>query len=83
MYRTLLCLLTLLTLANAPAAAQSAADFFAGKTVTFVVGYTTGASYDSQARVLARHMAKHMPGKAQLVVQNMPGAGSQIGRAHV
>ena len=71
-----LVLLTALSCTARPAAAQQAADFYAGKTVTFVVGYTTGASYDSQARILTRHMSRYMPGKAQLVIQNMPGAGS-------
>lgn len=58
------------------AAAQSAADFYRGKTVTLIVGYSVGGGYDTYARILARHIGKHIPGQPNVVVQNMPGAGS-------
>jgi tripartite-type tricarboxylate transporter receptor subunit TctC len=74
----IVCLL-ILTAALAPsgaALAQPAPDFYRGKTLTLVVGYSVGGGYDTYARVLARHMAKHIPGNPSIIVQNMPGAGS-------
>jgi tripartite-type tricarboxylate transporter receptor subunit TctC len=61
-----------------PAHAQNTAvaDFYRGRTVTLIVGYSSGGGYDTYARLLARHMGKHIPGTPQIVVQNMPGAGS-------
>jgi tripartite-type tricarboxylate transporter receptor subunit TctC len=58
------------------ASAQSVADFYAGKTLSIQVGYSVGGGYDQYARALAQHMPKHVPGKPQIVVKNMPGAGS-------
>ena len=59
-----------------PAQAQSVESFYRGRTVTIVVGYSVGGGYDAHARVLARHLGKHIPGNPSVVVQNMPGAGS-------
>src|SRR5437763_10413137 len=55
-----------------PAAAQ---DFFAGKSITFIVGSGVGGGYDLQARLAARHLSKHIPGNPAIIVQNMPAAG--------
>ena len=66
----------LVWVAAAPACAQDAAEFYKGKTVQIVVGYGAGGGYDIYARMLARHMGKHIPGNPGMVVQNMPGAGS-------
>jgi len=60
----------------APAAAQDAASFYRGKTVRIVVGFSSGGGYDVYARVLARHLARHIPGSPSVIVQNMPGAAS-------
>src|ERR1700730_3453699 len=61
----------------APAAqAQSPADFYKGKNVELYIGYSVGGGYDLYARVLARHIAKHIPGNPTLVPKNMEGAGS-------
>jgi tripartite-type tricarboxylate transporter receptor subunit TctC len=60
----------------APARAQSAEDFYRGKTVTILVGFSAGGGYDQYARLLARHIGKHIPGNPAVTVQNMPGAGS-------
>ena len=60
----------------APARAQSVADFYRGRQMQMLIGYSAGAGYDLYARVLARHMGKHIPGNPTLVPQNMPGAGS-------
>lgn len=59
-----------------PTYAQSAAEFYAGKQITFIVGASTGGGYDTQARLVARHLGKHVPGNPTIIVQNMPGAGS-------
>jgi tripartite-type tricarboxylate transporter receptor subunit TctC len=59
-----------------PARADEVADFYKGKTVQLVVGYGPGGGYDVYARVLSRHIGKHIPGNPTVVVQNMPGAGS-------
>lgn len=59
-----------------PAHAQSAEEFYRGKTVTILVGFTAGGGYDLYARLLGRHLGRHIPGKPSVVVQNMPGAGS-------
>ena len=59
-----------------PARAQSVADFYRGKAVNLIVGYSPGGGYDTYTRILARHLAKHIPGNPTIVVQNMPGAGS-------
>ncbi len=55
---------------------QPAEPFFARKTITIYVGYTPGGSYDLYARLVARHLGKHVPGNPTVVAQNMPGAGS-------
>jgi len=60
----------------APVAA--AQDFYKGKTVQIVVGFDAGGGYDAYARLLARHLSKHIPGSPTFVVQNMPGAGSRV-----
>jgi tripartite-type tricarboxylate transporter receptor subunit TctC len=59
-----------------PTWAQGTADFYRGKTVTLIVGYSAGGGYDTYARILARHIGRHIPGQPAVVVQNMPGAGS-------
>lgn len=56
--------------------AQTPAEFYKGKTVTIVVGFTAGGGYDQYARLLARHIGGHIPGKPDVIVQNAPGAGS-------
>jgi tripartite-type tricarboxylate transporter receptor subunit TctC len=58
------------------ARADAVGDFYQGRQVTLVVGYGPGGGYDVFARLLARHLGKHIPGKPTIVVQNMPGAGS-------
>ncbi len=60
------------------ACAQDAGQFYAGKSITFIVGYGAGASYDSGARLIARQLGKYIPGKPSVVIQNMPGAGSMV-----
>ncbi|MGE0747353.1 MAG: Bug family tripartite tricarboxylate transporter substrate binding protein, partial [Rhodospirillales bacterium] len=66
-----------------PAQGQTPAEFFAGKTITLVVGYTAGGSYDFYARFLAEFLPRHLPGKPTIIVQNRPGAGSRNAANHV
>ena len=58
------------------AVAAHADDFYRGKTVTLVVGFTPGGGFDANARALARFLGRHIPGHPDVVVQNMPGAAS-------
>ncbi len=51
-------------------------DFYKGKAFTIVVGFSPGGGYDAYARVLARHLGEHIPGNPNVIVENMPGAGS-------
>jgi tripartite-type tricarboxylate transporter receptor subunit TctC len=69
----------------APAAAPAAkvdtkaiADFYSGKTVRIIVGFEAGGGYDTYARLISRHLPKHIPGNPNIVVENQPGAGSLI-----
>jgi tripartite-type tricarboxylate transporter receptor subunit TctC len=64
------------TLTALPATAASVADFYSGKTLTFIVGADAGGSYDLNARTVATYFVRHLPGHPTAVVQNMPGAGS-------
>ncbi len=59
-----------------PSLAQTAAEFYRGKTVSLYIGFSAGGGYDLYARVIARHMGKHIPGHPQVVPRNMEGAGS-------
>jgi tripartite-type tricarboxylate transporter receptor subunit TctC len=58
-----------------PGFGQSPADFYAGKTIELHVASSAGGGYDAHARLLARHMTKHLPGKPAIVVKNVEGAG--------
>jgi tripartite-type tricarboxylate transporter receptor subunit TctC len=60
----------------AGAQAQSVAEFYKGKTINVIVGYTAGGGYDLYARALTRHMGRHLPGNPNFIVQNITGAGS-------
>jgi len=56
--------------------AESVEDFYSGRTVNMDIGYSVGGGYDMYARLLARHLGEHLPGKPTITPQNMPGAGS-------
>lgn len=76
-------LLAALMLTGAPATADEVADFYRGKTVTMFIGYPAGGGYDLYARIIARHMGRHIPGNPQFVSQNMPGASSMVLGNHI
>ena len=65
------------SLVAAPALVR-ADDFYKGKTLTIIVGFTPGGGYDSYARALARFIPDHIPGHPTVIVQNEPGAGSLV-----
>ena len=58
--------------------AQSAADFYKGKTLKIIVGHQPGTGFDLYARVLAPYMSKHLPGNPKVIVQNMNGASGLV-----
>jgi tripartite-type tricarboxylate transporter receptor subunit TctC len=51
-------------------------DFYGGKTINLIVGYSAGGGYDQYARLLARHLGRYIPGQPTIVVHNMPGAAT-------
>ena len=66
----------LAVLGAARASAQSPAEFYKGKTVEMMIGYSVGGGYDVYARMIARHLGKHIPGNPVVTPKNMEGAGS-------
>ena len=68
--------ISLALLLSASAWAQAPTEFYKGRTVELYIGYSVGGGYDIYARLLARHMARHMPGNPVIAPKNMPGAGS-------
>jgi len=62
-------------LASSAMAQTAEPPFYAGKTVTILIGYAAGGTYDATARLIARHMPKHIPGHPTMLPQNMPGSG--------
>ena len=67
-------ILALSALGSSTAAAQSVADFYRGKTISMVIATAPGGDYDLRARLLARHIGRHIPGEPAIVPRNMPGA---------
>jgi len=79
--RLFLCSLILLPVA---AEANAAADeFFKGKTIRLLIGTSTGGAMDDWGRLIAPHLAKNIPGNPDIVVQNMPGAGTVVAANHI
>jgi tripartite-type tricarboxylate transporter receptor subunit TctC len=76
-------LLGLVSMLHATAHAQSVADFYSGKVVRIVVSYAPGGGYDNYSRLLARHLGNHIPGKPNVIVQNMPGGAGITASNHV
>ncbi len=81
--RTMAALIALVGLLVWGQSLHAQADFYKGKTITVIAGTTAGALYDQWSRVLAQHMGKHIPGKPDIIVQNMPGAGHMIAANYV
>jgi tripartite-type tricarboxylate transporter receptor subunit TctC len=69
-----------------PVAAQAqdaVADFYKGKTITMVIGLSPGGGYDIYARLVGKHMGKHIPGNPSFVPRNMTGAGGLVATNHL
>ena len=65
-----------LTICAQPAHAAGVEDFYKGRTVSIIIGYSVGGGYDTYGRLLSRYLGDHIPGRPTIVPQNMPGAGS-------
>ena len=76
--RGLACSAAMLCLLAAPARAQSVEDFYRGRTIDLYIGFTVGGGYDLYARLMARFLGDHVPGKPRVVPRQMTGAGSRI-----
>jgi tripartite-type tricarboxylate transporter receptor subunit TctC len=59
------------------------AQDFKDRTLTFIVGYSPGGTYDQYTRLIARHIGKYLPGNPARIVENMPGAGGIIAANHL
>ncbi|HYY87667.1 MAG TPA: hypothetical protein VFA49_02645, partial [Chloroflexota bacterium] len=66
------------TSAASAAAGGQVADFYRGKTIRIVVGFSPGGGFDTYARAISRYLGKYVPGNPVIVVENMPGAGSML-----
>src|SRR5262249_23161234 len=71
-------LVGLLLVTPAPAVAQPPGNFYRAKTINLLIGIQAGGAYDGYARLLARHLGRHIPGEPAVVPQNMPGAASLL-----
>jgi tripartite-type tricarboxylate transporter receptor subunit TctC len=76
-------ILTAAFLGVSAASVSAQEPFYAGKSIKIVVGFTSGGFYDRWSRLLARYVPKYLPGNPEMIVQNMPGAGSVIAANHV
>ena len=63
--------------------AYGAAPFYEGKAIRIIVGTSPGGGYDTYTRLIARHLAKHIPGNPTIIVDNMPGAGGLVSANHL
>jgi tripartite-type tricarboxylate transporter receptor subunit TctC len=62
---------------------KAIADFYKGKTVRIIVGFSAGGGYDAYSRLIGRHLHKHIPGNPNVLVDNMAGAGSILAANHI
>ncbi|MDH3445635.1 MAG: tripartite tricarboxylate transporter substrate-binding protein [Deltaproteobacteria bacterium] len=53
-------------------------EFYKGKTIRLVVGFSAGGGFDTYSRLISRHLGRHIPGNPTVIVENMTGAGSRI-----
>jgi tripartite-type tricarboxylate transporter receptor subunit TctC len=74
--RTSLFIATTLAVLAGAAEADSVADFYKGRSVSMIIGYSVGGGYDAYARLLARYLGRHIPGEPSIVPQQVTGAGS-------
>ena len=74
---------TCVTLFFILASIGQAEEFYKGKTIRFVVGFSAGGGFDTYTRTIARHIPKHIPGNPTTIVENIAGAGSLIAANNV
>src|SRR4029079_11121595 len=71
------------SLACGPSMADDVADFYKGRTLHVIIAYPPGGGYDAYARLLARFIGPHIPGRPNVVAENMPGASGLKGVQYV
>jgi tripartite-type tricarboxylate transporter receptor subunit TctC len=76
-------LFTALFLSLGSTRVHAQADFYKGKTIRMIIGYSAGGTNDLWARAIARFWGKHIPGNPEFIVQNMPGAGTQVAANYI
>ena len=80
---TLLTLVVVLALVAGASTTALGEEFFKGKTIRFVVGFSPGGGYDTYTRAVARHIGNYILGNPVPIVQNMTGAGSRLAANHI
>lgn len=83
MKRVLLLTATVAWMLSLPRFSSAQTNFYEGKTIRIIVGFSPGGGYDALARMLSRHMPKYIPGRPTIVVENMTGAASLVAANHV
>src|ERR1700752_336417 len=63
--------------------ARAPDDFYRGKTITIITPIGPGGAYDAYARMVSRHLGKHLPGNPTIIARNMPGGGGVIASNHL
>jgi tripartite-type tricarboxylate transporter receptor subunit TctC len=80
-------LLSVILIAGAMISASQAraddANYYAGKTVTVIVGYAPGGGFSTYAQMFAKYLSRHIPGNPTVIVQHMPGAGSVVAANYI
>lgn len=76
-------LLLLLFLFASSSAVQAQADFYKGKTLRIIIGYSPGGTNDLWVRAISRYWGKYIPGNPNIIVQNMPGAGTMVAANYI
>src|SRR5262245_5860892 len=81
--RVIVALAALMITSALPAWAQDVGSFYRGKTITMIIGGSEGGGYDTMARVIGRHLGRHLPGNPSIVARNMPGASGIAAANHL
>ena len=76
-------ILLILSLVGVPANVAAQSPYYQGKTIRFIVGYPAGSTHDLWARLVGSYMSKYIPGNPNIIVQDMPGAGSAVAANYV
>jgi tripartite-type tricarboxylate transporter receptor subunit TctC len=72
-----------LAMAGSAHAQDAIASFYKGRNLTIIIGSSPGGGYDLYGRLISRFLSKHVPGNPTIIVQNMPGAASNVAAAYV